>query len=149
MILGEACNREVIIVERSTSALEAAKLMRIHHVGDLVVTEPRDGEQVPVGIITDRDLVLEVLAEELDPETVTVGDVMAYQPVTAHERDDLERALEVMRSKAIRRLPVVNERGGLVGLITVDDILELLAEQMTDLARLIGRQAQREQKLRP
>lgn len=149
MILGEICNREVVVVERAASAADAARLMRGYHVGDLVVVEARNGERVPVGILTDRDLVVEVLAQDLDPQAVTVGDLMSYELTKAWEQDDVEQALELMRSRGIRRLPVVDEFGALIGIVTVDDLLEYVGEQLSDLVHVAGREQQRERTLRP
>lgn len=149
MILGEICNREVVVVERAASATDAARMMRGYHVGDLVVVEARNGERVPVGILTDRDLVVEVMAQELDPQAVTAGDLMSYELTKAWEQDDVEQALELMRSRGIRRLPVVDEFGALIGIVTVDDLLEYVGEQLSDLVRVAGREQQRERALRP
>lgn len=145
MKLGEICNREVVFVRRAESALEASKLMRQYHVGDLVVVEERGASNVPVGIITDRDLVVQVLAREVDPQSVSAGDLAVPDAlVTASSEEDLQQALDRMRSRGIRRLPVVDETGALVGILAMDDILELLAEQVEDLVALIARQIQRE-----
>ena len=144
MSIGALCNREVVVVHRGTEVLEAARLMRRHHVGTLVVVEAADGGNVPVGIVTDRDLVLEVLALEIEPTSVCVEDLMTHSLETAHENDDLLDILRNMQEKGIRRLPVVNARGCLEGLITLDDALELLSEQISDLVKLIARQQQRE-----
>lgn len=149
MNLAEACNREVIVVSRSASAAEAASLLRQYHVGDLIVTEPLGSGQAPLGIVTDRDLVLEVLALGIDPESITVGDIMTSPVVCAEENISVIEALTLMRSKGIRRLPVTDMNGHLVGLLAADDIIELLAEQLNGLVGLIGHQAQRERKQRP
>ena len=138
MLVSEFCNREVIIVNRETTILEAAKLMRSEHVGDLVVTDYRNGRQVPVGILTDRDIVVELLAEEVDLDKVTVGDAMSYELLSVKEQNGLQETIEEMRSHGVRRLPVVDDAGSLVGIVTVDDLVELIAEQLTDLVSLVG-----------
>jgi len=149
MSVGHYCNREVAVVDKHTEIRETAKLMRRQHVGDLVVVEQRGNETVPVGIVTDRDLVIEVLAQELDPDTVTVGDLMSFELVTAREDDELWETLNRMRSQGIRRLPVVNPRGGLVGILTADDVLDLFTEGLSDLAKLARREIDREAQARP
>lgn len=148
MKTGEICNREVVFIERAASIAEAARLMREHHVGDLVVVEEKNGRRAPVGIVTDRDLVLEVIAEGVNQNDVAVGDVMSYELVTANEDDDLFDTLKHMRTKGVRRLPVVDRRGDLVGIVTVDDLLDLLAEQVSDLARIVQREQTRERERR-
>ncbi|HXH01705.1 MAG TPA: CBS domain-containing protein [Candidatus Competibacteraceae bacterium] len=149
MSVGEYCNREVVIAQRNTDIREAAKLMRAHHVGDLVIVEQRGEDRVPVGIVTDRDLVIEVLAQEVAPESITVGDIMAAELAVAREGDGLWDTLNRMRSLGVRRMPVVSASGSLVGILTVDDVLELLAEGLGDLAGLIRREMRRESSSRP
>jgi CBS domain-containing protein len=102
----------------------------------------------PVGIITDRDLVIEILAAELDPNAVTVGDIMSYDLTTAREEDGLWETLQRMRVKGVRRIPVVNQQGLLAGILTSDDLLEILAGELTELVKIIGKEQEREQKTR-
>lgn len=144
MPVGEICNREVVIAERTTVVTEAARLMRGHHVGDLVVTEDRDGRRHPVGVVTDRDIVVEVVAAGLNPEALNVGDIMGPEVATVRESEGVFEALRYMRDKGVRRMPVVDAAGGLVGIVTLDDVLGLLAEEMTELAKLVSHERQRE-----
>ena len=129
MRVGEVCNREVVVIGREATLLEAAKLMRNQHVGTVVVVEEQDGHPIPVGILTDRDMVIALVAEEVPLNAVSVGDVMSFELIIARESDDLFATVEHMRERGIRRLPVVAENGGVVGILAVDDVLELLAEQ--------------------
>ena len=149
MSVGEYCNRAVVVAAKSTEIREAARLMRGHHVGDLIIVEPRGGENIPLGIVTDRDLVIEVLAQELDPDALTVADIMSPDPCTAQEDDDLWATLNRMRNEGIRRLPVVNARGGLEGILTADDVLDLFAEGLMDLVKLMQKEVYREARNRP
>ena len=144
MKVGELCNREVIVAERGISVREAAELMRQYHVRDLVVVEDRAGLRVPVGILTDRDVTIEVVAMGVDPETVTVGDVMAPELVTAREADMVYDTLGQMRQHGIRRLPVVDARGGLAGIVSLADLLEFLAEELSSLSKVQPREQARE-----
>lgn len=148
MPISEVCNREVVIVQPGDSVLEAALLMRQHHVGDVVVFEERGGRHVPVGIVTDRDLVVEIMAPQLDPATITVGDIMAPDLITVREDIGLYDAIELMHVKGVRRLPVVDTGGGLTGILTLDDLIELLAEEMTALARLVRHEQKKESLIR-
>jgi CBS domain-containing protein len=148
MSIGEICNREVVIAHREDGILEAAKLMRRYHVGDLVVVEDRAGRKVPIGILTDRDIVLEVLAQEVPLDTVTVADVMTYELSTARADETVWATVQRMRVKGLRRMPVVDAEGGLVGIVTADDLLELLAQELADLSRLIAREQVRERESR-
>lgn len=149
MSVGRFCNREVVFIEKSAGIPEVSRLMREHHVGDLIVVEERAGRRVPVGIVTDRDVVIEVLAEGVDLQGVTVGDVMSFDLVTAREDDDLFDTIKAMRAKAVRRIPVVDASGALVGILSVDDLLDIFAEHLTDLAALVRREQAREQRRRP
>lgn len=144
MTIGEFCNREVVIVGPEASVCEAARLMREFHVGDLVVVEESGGVRRPVGIVTDRDIVVEVVADDVACESVTVGDVMASDLLTADEGDALLDTLHRMRERGVRRLPVLGERGTLVGILAVDDLVDLLAEQLADIVALVGREVHRE-----
>lgn len=144
MPIGEVCNREVVIVAPSASVAEAAGLMRRHHVGDLVVVEERGGRRVPVGMLTDRDIVVEVVARGRAPAEVAVADVMARDPVTATVDEGLWDVVKHMRRRGVRRVPVVGPDGALEGLATADDLLELLGEEVWDLARLAVGQRDRE-----
>ena len=144
MPISEICNREVIVVQPNDTILEAAKLMRQHHVGDVLVVEDRGGVRIPVGIVTDRDLVVEIMAPELDQRVITVGDIMAPDLVTVKENTGVFDAIQYMRAKGVRRLPVVDGSGGLVGILTLDDLLELLAEELLALAKLVKHEQKKE-----
>jgi len=148
MTVGEICNREVVVVGPEAAIQEAARLMREHHVGCLVVVEEREGRTVPVGMLTDRDLVVELLALDLDPDTVCVGDVMSPGPVVAYEEDRLWDTLRRMRIEGVRRLPVVDREGALQGILALDDLLELLAGELAELARVVLRERRREELVR-
>ena len=148
MPVSEICNREVVVVQLNDTALEAAKLMRQHHVGDVLVVEDRNGIQVPVGIVTDRDLIMEIMAPELDGSVITVSDIMAQELVTVKESTGIFEAIQYMRQKAVRRLPIVNEGGGLIGILTLDDLLELLSEELLEIAKLVRNEQQKETRSR-
>ena len=149
MSVGQFCNRDTVIASKQDSIVEAAKLMREHHVGSVIVVEDdAHGAATAVGIVTDRDLVIEILAKEVDPDTVTLGDIMSYELVTAHEDDRLWDTLQRMRVKGVRRVPVVDRHGALKGILTSDDLLEVLAGEMSELAKIISREQYRELKTR-
>jgi CBS domain-containing protein len=148
MPVGEICNRDVIVVGKDSPTQEAIMLMREYHVGDVVVVEQRNGVNYPVGILTDRDIVIELLAEDVPIDSVTVGDIMSYELLSVTEEDSMETAINLMRKKGVRRLPVVNENGALEGILTLDDLIDLIAEQMKDLAGLITKEQKREEKSR-
>ena len=149
MNVGEVCSREVVFAQRDNPLVEAAQLMREHHVGSLVVVGEHAAARVPVGMLTDRDIVVAAVAKEVDPRTLTVGDVMSAGALVVREQDALTDALRVMREKGVRRLPVVNASGALVGIIAIDDVLELLAEEMDSFVRTLRSERTREARVRP
>ena len=149
MTIGTICNRDTVFTTRNSSIVDAAQLMRDHHVGDLVVVDEQAGRRVPVGIVTDRDLVIEILARQVEPGSVTIGDIMSSELVTARESDGLFDTLQRMRAKGVRRVPVVDAGGALAGIVAVDDFLDLLAEEISALARLVSREQARERTARP
>ncbi|MEE9598204.1 MAG: CBS domain-containing protein [Acidiferrobacterales bacterium] len=149
MSIGEICNREVVLIDKDSSIQDAARLMRAHHVGDLVVAEERDGRRIPIGILTDRDIVIEVIAEGVDLSSVAIGDVMSFKLLTAREEDDTFDTIKAMQTKGVRRLPVVDKQGRLVGIVTIDDLIDLLAETLMDVAQLIAYERRREERIRP
>ncbi len=146
MPIGEFCNREVVFATRETSIQEAALLMRQYHVGDLVVVDEIDGKRVPAGIVTDRDIVIEIISQSLDLTEFSVGDIMSPQLISVQENEGVFETIRLMRTKGIRRIPVVNPEGGLEGLVSADDILDLLAEEMAELAKVAPREQEREVK---
>jgi CBS domain-containing protein len=149
MAVGEICNREVVIAEKTLSVRQAALLMRNHHVGDLVVVEENGSRKHPVGIVTDRDIVVEVVAPGVNPEALTVADIMGADVATVRENEGVYETIRYMRDKGVRRMPVVDREGSLAGIITLDDLLGLLAEEMTELAKLVSHERQREATARP
>ena len=144
MPVGEICNREVVFAERTTTIVEAARLMRRYHVGDLVVVDEVQGRRVPVGMVTDRDLVVEVIAREQPFASCTVSAVMSATVVCVPETAGVIEAIQLMRSHGVRRVPVVDAGGALVGILAADDLLDLLAEELSALARIAPRGQERE-----
>jgi len=148
MSVGELCNRTVIVTARTTRLDEAARLMREHHVGSVVVVDETAAGNKAAGIVTDRDIVIEVVASGVNPATVTVEEIMVPDLVVANERDDLLDTLTRMRAKGIRRLPVVNGGGTLVGILSLDDVLGVLAEQVDGMVKAIAQEQAREARTR-
>lgn len=140
MNVGKACSRKPVIAKSGIDVIEAARLMRQHHVGTLIITEEHDGAATPVGIITDRDLVVEVLPRDMDLHRITLGEVMTGSPLLANEEDDLFETLEKMWLKGVRRVPVVDIRNNLIGVLSTDDVLEVLARELAGVIKLFERE---------
>jgi CBS domain-containing protein len=148
MLIGEICTREVVQCDPATSAQELAQMMRSSHVGDIVVVDQPNGKRVAVGIVTDRDLAVQVMAAERDPLTTTARDIMGPELVTAGERNDVHETAELMRFKGVRRIPVVDEDGGLLGIVTLDDLLAVIGDELTLLGRIFARERVQEEHTR-
>ena len=150
MSVGEICNREVVVIDRKASVYEAARMMRNQHVGSLVVVDEGSATPMkPVGIVTDRDLVVEIMAKEVPEEAPATGDIIAPELLTAREADGVWETIMRMRAMGVRRLPVVNLEGSLCGMLTMDDLLKFIADEMSDLVRLVRREQKREKDTRP
>jgi CBS domain-containing protein len=123
----------VAVVEPETTALVVAQLMRTHHIGALIVVDAHEKSR-PVGIVTDRDLVLELMAEGLDPAVFTAGDIMSVDLVLATPDMDAMDAVQLMKTHRLRRLVIADDAGRLVGIATMEDVLELLTRELANLA---------------
>jgi len=151
MQVGTLCQRLVFTICQSDEISRAAQVMREKHVGYLVVVEPNPvrGIPRPVGVLTDRDIVVSVVAREVDPKTVRVGDIMTPDPVLAAEGESMEAALQKMRQFGVRRLPVVNGYRELVGILAIDDVLRVIAGDAQDVVSTIRSGPRMEGESRP
>ncbi len=137
-MIGRICQRDVDLAEADEPVRYAAERMHQRAVGSLVIVDDR---KVPVGIVTDRDLTIRVLAAGLDADTTPVRDVMSPSPITIREDEPIEFAVKKMRQGSFRRLPVVDRSGSLLGLVSLDDVLSLLVEEFTDVGGLLERES--------
>ncbi len=150
MDAGTVCQRMLITVHRSDAVTHAAQLMRSKHVGYLVVVEPHpDGCLRAVGVLTDRDIVVGVVAQQVDPAGVVVGDVMTPNPATIAATASIEEGLQELRRAGVRRAPVVGARGELVGVLSFDDLLKVIASETQDLVAALRGERQIEGLMRP
>ena len=143
MSVRDICNRNVVVTGRDTTVSDGATLMRNMHIGDLVVAETDDDNR-PIGLVTDRDIVVEVVAAGLDPTSLTVGDIMSDSIESVRGDKDFWDALGHMRQRGIRRLPIVDAQGDLEGILTLDDALGLVGEAIDSLSGLIRNEVERE-----
>lgn len=147
MLLKDLCTTDVVCCAPDLRVLDAALLMRQKHVGDLVVVNDPD-DQTPIGIVTDRDIVVEVLGKGLDPHAVTVRDIMRGPAVIARDSDDAAQAMERMRAHGVRRMPVMAENRQLIGIVTLDDLLRQLAADANTMVEIISREQNHEHRTR-
>lgn len=157
MKVSEICKDNVVTIRGFDELSMAAQRMRERHVGYLVVVEPifqgaepqgRYGQR-PIGVLTDRDLVVSVLSSGTDPRTLKVEDVMTARPVTAREGEDVADALLKMRSIGVRRLPVVSTQGALVGILALDDILDSIVGELQNVIGSVHQEQKMERAVRP
>lgn len=146
MNIGEVCSREVYIFTAAEPLANAAAEMTKRHIGAIVVVRTEPERVRPIGIVTDRDIVRGQLSLKKDLENLTVGEVMTGDPLTAPETAGVAETIERMRVRRVRRVPVIDGRGDLVGIVSLDDLLPVLADELRALAYLVGNQASREGK---
>ncbi len=144
MNVGEVCSREVYIFEAGEPLANAVAEMLKRRVGAIVVADIGLECVRPVGIVTDRDVIRGQLSLKKDLSDLTVRDVMTSAPLTVAETAGIAQAIEQMRARRVRRAPVVSDSGDLVGIVSLDDLLPIVAEELGTLARLMGNQARRE-----
>lgn len=150
MRVSDICTRGVEHATRHVSVVEAARHMRRDHVGDVVVVDVIEGQQIPVGMLTDRDIVIAAVADEnVKIQDLEIGDIMTLDPITVREDDDVKDALRRMQRGGVRRVPVVDAMGSLVGILSMDDVLVVLSEDLAGLSQLATHQARNERRARP
>jgi CBS domain-containing protein len=149
MTVGDICTREVVIAPKTETIIDVAKRMRTSHVGNVVIVDNRDGRHIPIGIVTDRDIVVSAVAGDPDHINFLLAhDVMSDELVTASEDESIEAALQRMETRGVRRLPIVDPGGALVGILTLDDVLQYLTAQQSALVALVAREQRRERQYR-
>jgi CBS domain-containing protein len=144
LLIKELCNRDLVTVGRDDTIYKAAELMRQNHVGDVLVVEKKQDVTIPLGIVTDRDVVVEIVAPGLDPKVITVGDIMLPHLSSIEEDAEVFHAIKLMTSKGIRRLPVVDNNGSLIGILTLDDLLLMMAKEFFSVAMLLSNEQKNE-----
>lgn len=134
MRIADSCKRQVVTATANATLAEVARLMRNQHVGTVVIVEGRK----PVGVVTDRDIVVQTVACGLDPCTLVAGEMMTPSPTVIPEDEDAAWTVKVMRDRGIGLLPVVDGAGALVGIVALDDVLEANAIALRDVVQAIG-----------
>jgi CBS domain-containing protein len=148
MLLNEVYTPDVVYCSADSTALAAARLMRERHVGDVVVVDEPNGDQTPIGVVTDRDIVVEVIAKDQDPAKVSVREIMRTPVVVAQATEDVSEAVERMKVHGVRRIPVMGESQRLVGILCLDDLLKQIAAEAGTLVDIVSREQNREHRQR-
>jgi predicted transcriptional regulator len=149
MKVGDICKREVTVIEKKESLLKAGRRMRESHLGSLIVVEKEGDPSIPMGILTDRDILMQVLTEGVPLEKISVEDIMTTDLVTAKENDSIYDTVQKMRQRGIRRIPVVDSRRNLIGILTADDLLEILSKEIRHLSEVFIQEMENEAIHRP
>jgi predicted transcriptional regulator len=138
MQLREIMSTDVVTITTDADLVEAAQLMRKQHVGMLVVlNSSARGSGTLAGVLTDRDIVVQTLAKDVDPHSVTVQDIMTADVMTGREDESLPTILARMRKAGIHRVPVINGAGQVRGVLSIDDGLRYVAGLTSQLAETV------------
>jgi CBS domain-containing protein len=140
MSIGKICETKVITATKDMMITEAAQVMKEHNIGSIVVVEQQQSSFIPIGMLTDRDIVTKVVTEDLDLDSVTVGDVMNGELLLLKKHQSIQEAIDMMSAKGVRRVPVIDDNNVLIGVFSVDDLFILLADEIQSVARLIRKQ---------
>jgi len=146
MNIEEICSRIVVVALPATSLHEGARLLREHHVGALVVIDGRETSR-PLGVVTDRDMVVDVLAQGIDPARLTVGDLMSRDVVSVNAAEGVLETIRIMQSEGVRRVVVVDNAGTLVGIVSFNDLVPYVSEALAGLSSAITGAQYREREL--
>lgn len=143
---GTLCERGVVTINTDVPVAQAARLMRDKHIGDVIVTEKKNGKTTPIGIVTDRDLTLAAVTRTIDPEKLKIADVVPRSIAIAHEDDDLGQLIQVMKDQGVSRLPIIDDDGALVGVVTSRRIAQWLTQGLADILSIAEKQQEKEKR---
>lgn len=145
--VGLICNRAAVLAHEGMSVCEAAQVMLAQHVGSLVVVENTSTGSLIVGMLTDRDIVVALVAPDFNAQAALVGDIMSRNPITCTTEDSMTDALNLMRDHGVRRVPVTDTQGMLAGIVTLDDLMEIVADDLQRFVQVIQRERGQEVQL--
>ena len=137
MTISKISNHKVITLSTDKTVLDVARLMREKNIGNVIIV---NDENQPVGIITDRDITIKIVADEISPNQMLVSDVMSSDLLVLKEYQTIQEALDMMSAKGVRRAPVVNESNNLTGIVSSDDLALLVADEIESYGKLIRKQ---------
>ena len=141
MNVGQECSRPAATVALSATLAEAAVLMRERNVGAVIVTQSPSDRPTAVGVITDRDIVRAQLDHTADLSSLRVEQAMSRDPLEINAQSDIGDAIRRMRARGVRRAPVISDNGTLIGVVSVDDLIARLAEDLVGLSAVLAKQA--------
>ncbi len=139
MSIHKICTAKVITAVKSMPIQEAAMLMKKNNIGDIVVIESKTNNK-PIGILTDRDIAMKIVADGVDAKTICVGDVMSSDLLVLKKHQGINEAIEMICAKGVRRAPIVDDNDKICGIAAVDDLLILVSDELSSLAKLVRKQ---------
>jgi CBS domain-containing protein len=139
--------KKVVTVTKDSSVQEAAKLMRKNHIGDVVVVDPKNNS--PVGMITDRDIVMATIALNIPFEGLTVSDIMTEKVITVSQDAGIHEVIKLMRTHGVKRIPVIGAKKALAGIVSRDNVMKYLGDEFSLIGETYLRQRSKERERRP
>ncbi|PIS10753.1 MAG: CBS domain-containing protein [Bdellovibrio sp. CG10_big_fil_rev_8_21_14_0_10_47_8] len=144
--LDQMYETKVVSLTADASVFDAAQLMLSKHVGDIVVVEEKNGQTIPKGIVTDRDIVINTIAQKKDPATMKLSELMLGQVVTATDQHSLSDLVRLMTEQGVSRMPIVDDKGALKGILSSKRLYQFFAQGLCELSSLSKQQQEREGK---
>jgi len=141
MTIESIATREVVMISESVALNKAAELMKDHNIGAIIVIKDKNTSKTPCGIITDRDIMIKWLEKGIDNQALTVGQVMSQDLLTIKQNQSILDAISALSEKGVRRAPVINQAGEVIGIISIDDIFVLLAKEMDAISKIAQKQS--------
>jgi len=143
MKVRELCTLNTQVIEKSETAQAAAQAMQEAKVGSLVVIDMLPNGDIPIGIITDRDIAMKVAVHDVRPSMLLVEDFVSDNLLTVKEKEDVYDVLGKMRQKSVRRVPIVDKEGFLIGIISIDDILNFMVGELKEMTDIMKKEPER------
>jgi len=132
--------KKVVVISAESTLIEAAKLMKQKNVGCLVVIKDKKQDSAPVGMLTDRDIVIKCLADKKDASSTRVKDIMSENLLTIKKDQGIKEMMTLLAQEGVRRAPVVDENNKVCGLVAMDDMLTLIANELNSIKNVIEKQ---------
>lgn len=140
MSICDISKKKVFTLSKSEPIWRAAKLMKDEGVGSIIITHDEEGEEVPIGIITDRDVAIKVVAEKRNAENIKISEIMSGDLLIIDDDQDIRSTIELMKKKGVRRAPVMNDDDEICGIISLDDLFVYMTDELNNLADVVQKQ---------
>ena len=145
-LMEQLCEKDVICLKPSDTVFDAAERMCADHVGNVVIVDDKNSRKIPVGMLTDRDIVINSIAKKLNPESIKISDIMSKKVVTASEDIEISDLIQLITTEGVSRLPIVDSSGALIGILSSKRLFQYMAQGLCLLSSLSIQQQKREEK---